>query len=80
VWERGTNPFENRTLSLVGGILLLAFAAFELLSGKAIVAGRPRRTYSTDRPARTVTRADDPVLFYMEVLVAAGLGGFLLYR
>jgi hypothetical protein len=70
--------FENTTvLRVLGGGLIVA-ALISLIAGKAIVPHRYSR-YSR-RPLEIASRAEDPVSFYFEIVVLAGLGGLFLYK
>lgn len=62
--------------------MLLGFAGYELVSGTAIVTERRRSGYSgyERQSSYTVTRAEDPMTFWGEVVVGAGGGLYLLYR
>jgi hypothetical protein len=68
----------DRVFLLVVGTFVLSLAVNALVTGKAVnVYGgkdQPR-----ERPARSVTRTDSPVLFYAETALVAGIGGAILF-
>ena len=75
------NLLENRPLRLVVGVFLIAMGLLALVTGKAMDTTPPsaadRARYNA--PMRWTSRAEDPGVFYMEVLVLLGGGGFLVY-
>lgn len=76
------NLLENRPLRLVIGVFFIAMGLLALVTGKAMDTtppGAPRRHYDNG-PMRWTSRAEDPFLFYMEVLVMLGGGGLLVYK
>jgi hypothetical protein len=75
------NLLENRPVRLVVGVFLMAMGLLALITGKAMDTTPPAASrHRVDTlPMRWTSRAEDPVLFYMEVLVMLGGGGFLIY-
>jgi hypothetical protein len=76
------NLLENRQVRLIVGAFLVVMGLLALVTGKAMDTTPPEasdRRYD-NRPMRWTSRAENPVLFYMEVLVMLGGGGFLIYK
>jgi len=81
-YDLPVNLLENRPVRLVVGVFLIGMGLLALVTGKAMDTTPPAasRHRHDNRPMRWTSRAEDPVLFYMEVLVMLGGGGFLVYK
>jgi hypothetical protein len=72
--------FDKRTLyRLLGGFVIFV-GLVSLVTGKVIDTTQENDTRYRRRPLRVISKAEDPTMFYMEVIVTLGLGALALYH